>query len=128
MIALVPCVQIFQGVSEKVSSVSLRQDLATGTRIAVMRFQNLASLAHFLCSKKCSAKALHLIDSEGEILIKPAIEMLYGGPEGKDIKSVECKFEIEQDDSWKRFMRFIHRYSEAHGLACSATELELTIA
>ncbi|MEO1300096.1 MAG: photosystem II reaction center protein Psb28 [Cyanobacteria bacterium J06636_16] len=42
--------------------------------------------------------------------------MLYGGPEGEDLRSVECKLEIDRDDLWERFIRFIHRYAEANGL------------
>ncbi|MGF1676496.1 MAG: photosystem II reaction center protein Psb28, partial [Rivularia sp. (in: cyanobacteria)] len=28
-----------------------------------------------------------------------------------------CQFEIEQDDHWDRFMRFMHRYADANGMA-----------
>lgn len=55
-------------------------------------------------------------------MIEPSIKMLYSGPRGKDIKSVECKFEIDQDDNWERFMRFIYRYAEANGLAYRESE------
>lgn len=116
MTAPLPHIQIFENVHEKVSSVSLKRDLATGKHVAVMRFQNLASLAHFLCSRRGADKALHLIDTEGEIFIEPSIEMLYGGPKGEDLRSVECKLEIDRDDLWERFIRFIHRYAEANGL------------
>ena len=123
MTAQTPCVQIFKDVPEEVSSVSLRRDPSTGTHVAVVRFQALASLEHFLSFRKSSANALHLIDSEGEILIAPSgIKMLYGGPDGEDLKGVECKFEIDQDDHWKRFMRFMHRYAEANGMAYGEPE------
>lgn len=122
MTAPVPCVQVFRDVSEKMSSVSLRQDLSTGTHVAVMRFQNLASLAHFRCLRRYSSNTLHLIDTEGEIRIEPAIKMLYGGPEGEDLKSVECKIEIAQNHHWERFMRFIYRYAEANVMAFEEAE------
>ena len=51
------------------------------------------------------------------------IKMYYGGPEGEDIKRVECKLEIDRDDHWERFMRFMHRYSEANGMAYGESEL-----
>ncbi len=124
MITPVPCVQIFKDVAEKISSVSLRRDLSTGTYIAVMRFQHLASLAHFLCSKKRSNNVLRLIDIEGEILLKPSINMIYCGPEEKYLRSVECKFETDQDELWERFMRFIHRYTEANGLLHREAEID----
>ncbi|MBE7385710.1 MAG: photosystem II reaction center protein Psb28 [Leptolyngbya sp. SIO1E4] len=121
MAALIPCVQIFKDVPEKVSSVSLRRDLSTGTYVAVMRFQTLASLAHFRCFGRRSGKTLYLIDTEGEILIAPFIKMLYGGPEGEDIRSVECQLEIGQDTHWERLMRFMHRYADANGLTFRET-------
>ena len=117
----IPCVQIFKDIPEKVSSVSLGQNLSTGNHVAVMRFQTLPSLAHFLCLRRRSSSVLHLIDLEGEIFIEPSIKMFYGGPEGEDLRSVECKFEIDRDDRWKRFMRFIHRYTEANTLTDGET-------
>jgi len=122
MTALIPCVQIFKDIPEKVNSVSLGRDLSTGTYVAVMRFQTLPSLAHFRCFERRSGNTLHLIDTEGEILLEPFIKMLYGGPEGEDIRSVECKLEIDQDAHWERLIRFMHRYAEANGLAFRETE------
>ena len=71
MTAQTPCVQIFKDVPEELSSVSLRRDPSTGNHVAVMRFQALDSLEHFLSFRKRSLNALHLIDSEGEILVAP---------------------------------------------------------
>ena len=122
MTAPIPCVQLFRDVPEKVNSVTLKRDLSTGTYVAVMRFQTLASLAHFRCFGRRSAKALHLIDTEGEILIEPFIKMLYGGPEGEDIRGIECKLEIDQDTLWERLMRFVHRYADANGLTFRETD------
>lgn len=86
-----PCVQIFEDVPEAISSVSLRRDLARGTHIALMRFQALASLDHFLSYRKSSVNSLHLIEPS-------SIKMLYGEPEGEDLKDVECELEIARDD------------------------------
>lgn len=122
--AAVPCVQILKNVSEKVSSVSLRQDLSTGAYIIVMRFQHLASLAHFLCARKHSNNMLSLIDSEGKILVRPSINMIYEGSQEQYLRSVECKFEIDQDRLWKRFMRFIYRYAEANSLFKKESEID----
>ena len=125
MTAQTPCVQIFKDVPEEVSSVSLRRDPSTGDHVAVMRFEALESLDHFRSFRKSSANALHLIDSEGEILAAPSgIKMFYGGPEGEDLKGVECKLVIDQADHWDRFMRFMHRYAEAKGLAYGESEGE----
>lgn len=121
MTALIPCVQIFKDIPEKLNSVSLRRDLPTGNYVAVMQFRTLASLAHFRCFRRGLADALHLIDTEGEILVEPSIKMLYGGPKGQDLRSIECKLEIDQDDCWERFIRFMRRYADANGLICKET-------
>lgn len=120
----VPCVQILKDVSEKVSSVSLSQDLSTGAYIIVMRFQHLASLAHFLCARRRSNNVLHLTDSEGKILVRPSINMIYEGSQEQYLRSVECKFEIYQDKLWKRFIRFVDRYAEANSLFEKEAEID----
>ncbi|MEO1400955.1 MAG: photosystem II reaction center protein Psb28 [Cyanobacteria bacterium J06635_1] len=123
MITQMPCVQIFKDIPEEISGVSLRREPSTGIHVAVMRFEALASIEHFLSFRKSSRNALHLIDTEGEILIEPSgVKLFYGGPEGEDLKAVECKLEIDQEDHWARFMRFMHRYAEANGLAYGEPE------
>ncbi|EKU96374.1 photosystem II reaction center protein Psb28 [Leptolyngbya sp. PCC 7375] len=119
----IPSVQIFKNIPEEISGVSLRRDPSTGTHVAVIRFEALASIEHFLSFRKSSRNALHLIDTEGEILIMPSgVKMFYGDLEGEDLKGVECKLEIDRDDHWERFMRFMHRYAEANGLAYGESE------
>ncbi|MBT9315932.1 photosystem II reaction center protein Psb28 [Leptothoe spongobia] len=121
----IPSVQIFKDIPEEISGVSLRRDPSTGIHIAVIRFEALASIEHFLSFRKSSRNALHLIDTEGEILIMPSgVKMFYGDIEGEDLKGVECKIEIDQDDHWERFIRFMHRYAEANGLDYNETESE----
>ena len=125
----IPCVQIFKDLPEKVSSVSLKNDLVTGTQVAVMRFQSLASLAHFLGWRKCAAHALHLVDAEGDIWVQPTcIKMIYDGPEGTDLRSVECELTVDQVGHQERFLRFLQRYAATHGLSCSDPETERAIA
>lgn len=115
MVTQIPTIQIFAGVPEELSGVSLRQGKTTGKRSAVLIFEKLESLEHFRSYWKRSANAVHLIDEEGEILIEPTgVRLLYGGPEGEDLRRVECKLEINQDDRWERFMRFMNRYAESN--------------
>lgn len=128
MTVQIPCVQIFEDLPEKVSSVSLKNDSSTGKNVAVMRFQALASLAHFLGLRKCVANFLHLMDTEGDILIQPTcIKMIYDGPEESNLKSVECELEVEQADRWERLVRFMQRYAKAHSMVCRETESEWAI-
>jgi len=58
-----------------------------------------------------------LRDEEGIISIAPSsVQFLFGGAEGDELNRVECQFEIEQEDHWERFMRFMNRYAEANGM------------
>jgi photosystem II Psb28-2 protein len=63
-----------------------------------------------------------LADEEGAISVTPSsVQFLFSGPEGDELKRVECKFEIEREDHWERFMRFMNRYAEVNELAYSET-------
>jgi photosystem II Psb28-2 protein len=117
-----PYIQIFAGVVEELSGVSLRQNQTTGNRSAIFIFDQIEAIKDFICYRKTSANVLHLIDEEGEILAEPSgVRFFYGGPEGEDIKRVECRLDIDRDDHWERIMRFLHRYGEANNLVYSDT-------
>lgn len=117
MATQIPSIQIFAGVPEELSGVSLRRGKTSGKRSAILIFEKLESLDHFQSYWKRSANALHLIDEEGEILVEPTgVQLIYGGPEGEDLRRVECKLEIDQENHWQRFMRFMNRYAEANAM------------
>ncbi|HEY9620757.1 MAG TPA: photosystem II reaction center protein Psb28 [Crinalium sp.] len=112
-----PTIQFFEGLNEELSDVSLRRNRNTGARTVLMTFKQLKAIERFQSYTKRFKKALHLIDSEGDILIEPdSLQILFGGPDGDDLVRVDCTFEIQQDDHWERFMRFMHRYAEANGM------------
>ncbi|MGK7873103.1 MAG: photosystem II reaction center protein Psb28 [Xenococcaceae cyanobacterium] len=120
MTSSTPSIEFFVGVSEELSNVSLRRHKNTGVRSVLMTFENLKALARFQSFTKRSYGNLRLIDSEGEISVEPSsLKFIFGGDEGDDLKRVECGFEIELEDHWERFMRFMHRYAEANGMAFS---------
>ncbi len=122
MVTQTPCIQIFAGVPEELSGVSLRRGKTSGKRSAILIFEKLESLEHFRSYWKSSANAVHLIDEEGELLVEPTgVQLVYGGPEGEDLRRVECKLEIDQDDHWERFMRFMNRYAEANAMVYGET-------
>lgn len=115
---LSPCIEFFEGIPEELSNVSLRQNKASGVRTAVLSFERLKSIERFNSYTKRFANSMRLTDAEGVISIEPAsVQFIFGGPEGDDLKRVECKLEIDRDDYWQRFMRFMHRYAEANGMA-----------
>jgi photosystem II Psb28-2 protein len=113
-----PVVQFYEGIPEVISNVSLRRDRSTGLRRVVLYFERMEAIEQFKSFRRQFSKALKLTDEEGVITIEPSgIRFIFGGPEGDDLRQVECTLEIDRDDHWERFMRFMHRYAEANGLA-----------
>jgi photosystem II Psb28-2 protein len=114
---ITPSIQFFAGVFEDLSNVSLRREVRTGKRIVLMIFNQLQALQGFNSFTKPSLNSLLLTDAEGEINVTPSsTRFIFGGDEGDELVRVECKLEIERDEHWDRFMRFMHRYAEANGM------------
>lgn len=113
----IPSIEFFEGISEEVSDVSLRKNRRTGVRSVMMTFKKLKALEKFNSFSKRFSNAMRLIDAEGEISVLPSsVQFIFGGDDGDNLERVECKFEIEQEDHWERFMRFMNRYAEANGM------------
>lgn len=125
MIELVPSIQFFEGISEELSDVSLRRNRLTGVRVVLMTFKTLKSIERFRSFTNRFTNALLLTDTEGRISVTPSsVQFVFGGPEGDDLQRVECKFEIDQDDHWERFIRFMNRYAEANDMVYGETTKE----
>jgi len=122
MTSQTPSIQFFEGISEQLSNVSLRRSRNSGIRSVLMTFDSLKALEKFNSFTKGAANSMLLTDEEGAISVTPSsVQFLFSGPEGDELKRVECKFEIEQEDHWERFMRFMNRYAEVNELAYSET-------
>lgn len=118
MAAATPSVEFYEGISEEISNVSLRRDEATGDRLIVLIFERLKAIEQFQSFRSRFSKALKLTDDEGIITIEPTgVKFIFTGPEGDDLKQVECTLAIDREDHWERFMRFMHRYADANGMA-----------
>ncbi|MGK7940617.1 MAG: photosystem II reaction center protein Psb28 [Crocosphaera sp.] len=118
MTNVTPSIEFFVGISEELSNVSLRRSKQTGIRNVLMTFENLKSLERFRSYTTQTYGDLRLIDSEGEISVTPSsLKIIWGGDEGDELKEVSCAFDIEIDEHWERFMRFMERYAEANGMA-----------
>lgn len=118
MTAVAPSIEFFDGIYEELSDVSLRRDKETGDRIVLMSFQRLNAIERFQSYTSRFSQALRLTDEEGRIEVQPdSVQFVFGGPEGDDLQRVECKFAVTQEDHWERFMRFMHRYADANGMA-----------
>lgn len=112
-----PTIQFFAGIFEELSNVSLRREVRTDKRIVMFQFDQLKAIEGFTSFTQQSLNSLLLTDEEGDISVTPSsTRFIFGGDEGDELKGVECKFEIERDDHWERFMRFMHRYAEANGM------------
>jgi photosystem II Psb28-2 protein len=118
-----PSIEFFDGLFEDLSGVSLRRDRQTGAHIALLVFEQLKSIEQFNSYRKRFSQALRLTDSEGQILLQPSsVQFIFGGSDGDELKRVECKIKIDQDDHWQRFLRFMERYAEANGMAYGEPE------
>jgi photosystem II Psb28-2 protein len=123
MTSQTPSIQFFEGISEELSNVSLRRNRNSGVRSVLMTFNSLKALEKFNSFTKPSSNCMLLTDEEGAITVEPSsVQFLFGGPEGDELNRVECKFEIEREDHWERFMRFMNRYAQANDMAYSETE------
>lgn len=118
MASTTPSIQFFAGIYEELSNVSLRKETRSGKRIVLMTFKQLKAIEGFNSFTKKSLNSMLLCDEEGEITVTPSsTQFVFGGGEGDELQRVECTFEIERDDYWERFMRFMQRYAEANGMA-----------
>lgn len=113
----IPVIEFFDGVSEELSDVSLRQNRATGDRTVLMTFEKLNSIERLKSYTKRFNQALHLTDQEGRIEIAPdSVKFFFADSDGDDLIRAECRFTLHQEDHWERFLRFMNRYAEAHGM------------
>ncbi len=117
-----PTIQFFEGIYEELSNVSLRRNRNTGVRSVLMTFNTLKALERFNSFTKRSSNSMLLTDEEGVITVEPSsVQFVFGGAEGDELQRVECKFEIEREDHWERFMRFMERYAQVNDMAYSET-------
>ena len=122
MTSQAPSIQFFEGVYEEISNVSLRRNRNTGVRSVLMTFNALKAIERFNSFTKRFSNSMLLTDEEGVITVEPSsMQIVFGGPEGDELQRVECQFEIEQEDHWERFMRFMHRYAQANGMEYGET-------
>lgn len=110
-----PSIQFFDGISEDLDDVSLRRNRATGVRVVVMMFREVRAIAQFNSYRYRFSQRLRLIDAEGEISVEPSsVKFYFGGPEGDELDRMECRFELDREDHWERFSRFMERYAAAN--------------
>jgi photosystem II Psb28-2 protein len=119
---ITPSIEFFVGIPEELTDVRLRTNKTTGIHSVLMVFDRLNALEKLNSFTAQSTGNLHLIDEEGEIMVKPSsTKVIFGGDDGDDLKGVKCTFEVEEESHWQRVMRFLHRYADANGLGYGET-------
>nr|WP_315861577.1 photosystem II reaction center protein Psb28 [[Leptolyngbya] sp. PCC 7376] len=120
---MTPRIEFFNGITEDLSNVSLRRDPRTGLKSVEMIFEQLNALERFQSFTSGFKGVVSLIDEEGDIAVTPSsCRIIFGGDEGDDLRGVICRFEIDQENHWERFIRFMNRYADANGFAYGETE------
>jgi photosystem II Psb28-2 protein len=115
--SITPTIEFFEGIPEELANVSLRRDRATGARSVLMVFTQLNSLDRFRSFTTRFTGSLSLTDEEGTLAVAPSsTRFAFSGDEGDDFSRLEITFEVNREDHWERFMRFMHRYAESNGL------------
>lgn len=118
-----PTIEFFEDLPEELNNVSLRQVKGSTAKRVVMIFKKLQALERFNSFTKRSSNSMLLKDEEGEITVEPSsVQFKFGGPEGDELEKVEVQFDIDLDEHWDRFMRFMNRYAEANGMAYGEKE------
>ncbi len=118
-----PHIEFFKGIYEDLSNVSLQRNPKTGAKSVSMTFERFNALERFQSFTSGFNGVIRLIDEEGVIEATPSSSrIIFGGDDGDDLRGVTCRFEIDQDEHWERFMRFMHRYAEANGFEYGEAE------
>lgn len=85
------------------------RDGSTGT--ATFQFKN-PNILDKNTAKKGEVTGMYLIDEEGMLQTRNVnARFINGKPE-----AIECVYIMKNFEAWDRFMRFMERYSKAHGL------------
>ncbi|GAB4340137.1 MAG: photosystem II reaction center protein Psb28 [Leptolyngbyaceae cyanobacterium] len=103
-------IQFSRGIDEEViPDVRLTRSRDGSNGIATFYFQNPKALSN---SNTESITGMYLIDEEGEISTREVkAKFINGQPE-----AIEATYLIKSVEQWDRFMRFMERYAEEHGL------------
>lgn len=126
-ILISPRIEFFNGISEDLSNVSLQRDPRTGVKSVEMIFEQLNALERFQSFTSGFNGVVSLIDEEGDIAVTPSsCRIIFSGDEGDDLRGVICRFEIDNDQHWERFIRFMNRYAAANGFAYGEREAAST--
>jgi len=103
-------IQFSRGTTEEVvPDVRLTRSRDGSNGQAIFKFQNPKALDS---EGTGDITGMYLIDEEGELTTREVkAKFINGKPD-----SIEAIYAIRSVDEWERFMRFMERYAETHGL------------
>lgn len=103
-------IQFSRGINEEVvPDVRLTRSRTGGSGTATFIFKNPKALGSDTTEE---ITGMYMIDEEGEIVTREVKgRFVNGKPE-----ALEAVYLIKSEDDWNRFMRFMERYAEEHGL------------
>ncbi|UZQ55252.1 photosystem II reaction center protein Psb28 [Trichothermofontia sichuanensis B231] len=109
-------IQFSQGVTESViPDVRLTRSRDGSTGTATFYFQNPDALRQ---DRTDEITGMYLIDEEGELVSREVnAKFINGQPE-----AIEARYIMRSPAEWDRFIRFMNRYAEEHGLGLQRNE------
>ncbi len=105
-------IQFIRGVDEEViPDVRLTRAVDGSTGRAIFVFEN----PDIVQEGKLNVTGMYLLDEEGELsTIDVNAKFINGKPH-----AIEANYDMKSEEDWDRFMRFMNRYAESHGLGFS---------
>jgi len=106
-------IQFSKGINEEVvPEVRLTRSRNGTSGTATFYFQNPKALGNDTTEE---VTGMYMIDEEGELITREVkAKFINGKPE-----ALEGIYTIKSAEEWERFMRFMQRYAQEHGLAFS---------
>ncbi len=105
-------IQFIRGVDEEViPDVRLTRAKDGTSGRAIFYFEN----PNLIQEGKLEVMGMYLQDEEGELTtIDVSAKFVNGKPH-----AIEANYDMKSEEEWDRFMRFMNRYAESHGLGFS---------
>lgn len=108
-------IQFIRGVDEEVvPDVRLTRAKDGNSGRAVFYFEN----PQLLQKGSLEILGMYLIDEEGELIAREVNAKFVNGQP----TAIEAIYPMKSSQDWDRFMRFMGRYADAHGLAFNKSE------
>jgi len=109
-------IQFSKGINEEVvPEVRLTRSRNGTSGTATFYFQNPQALGNDTTEE---VTGMYMIDEEGELVTREVkAKFINGKPE-----ALEAIYVIRSADDWDRFIRFMNRYAEEHGLGLNKSK------